>query len=60
MKVRGGFQWGPGSWEAEACTPPRVLLIYLWGLYSKSLLILMTFVADLIACRLNFLISAAA
>jgi len=25
------FQWGSGGWEAEACTPPGVLLNYLWG-----------------------------
>jgi hypothetical protein len=50
-KTRGFFQWGSGGWEAGACTPPGVLLRYLWGLYSMSRLI---FVADLIACRLDF------
>jgi len=37
------------SGEAEACTPPGVLLRYLWGLYIMSCLICMIFVADLIA-----------
>jgi len=23
---RKGFQWGSGGWQAEACTPPGVLL----------------------------------
>jgi hypothetical protein len=25
------FQWGSGGWEAEACTPPGVLLRYFGG-----------------------------
>jgi len=41
-----------GGWEAEACTPPGVLLRYLWGLCSMSRLICMTLAADLTACRL--------
>ena len=52
------FQWGSGGWESEACTAPGVLL--LWGLCSMSRLICMIFVADLIACRLNFFMSAMA
>jgi hypothetical protein len=51
-KVRELFS--EGGWEAEACTPPGVLLRYLWGLYSMSRLICMIFFADLIAYRLNF------
>ena len=47
-KNKRNFSGGSGCWEAEACAPPGVLLIYLWGLYSMSRLI---FVADLIACR---------
>jgi hypothetical protein len=53
-------QWESGGWEAEACTPPGVLLIYLWGLCSMSRLICAIFVADLIACRLDFFMSAVA
>jgi len=26
--IRGVLQWGSGGWEAEACTPPGVLLRY--------------------------------
>jgi len=43
--------------KAEACTPPGSLLRDLWGLCSMSRLICIIFVADLIACRLNFSIS---
>ena len=50
-KLRVVFSGG-GGWEAEACTPPGVLLIYLWGLYLMSRLTCMNIVADLIACRL--------
>jgi len=32
IKIGKYFQWGAGGWEAEACTPPKVLLRYLWGL----------------------------
>jgi hypothetical protein len=39
-----------GGWEAEACTPPGVLLGYLWGLCSMSrIFICMSFVEGLIA-----------
>ena len=55
-KVRGDFQWESGGCEVEACSPPGVL----WGLFLKSRLICMNSVADLIACRLNFAMSAMA
>jgi hypothetical protein len=48
IKIKKAFHWGSGGWEAKACTPPGVLLRYLWGLCSISRLICMTFVADLI------------
>jgi hypothetical protein len=57
---RKASQWGSGGWEAEACTPPGVLLRYLWGLNSMSRHICMIFVADLTACRLDFFTSVAA
>ena len=47
--VRGAFQWGSSGWEAEACTPPGVLLRYLWGFCLMSRLIYTIYVADLIA-----------
>jgi len=53
-EIREAFQWGSGGWEAKACTPPGVLLKYLWGLCSMSCLICIIFVADLIACRLIY------
>jgi len=59
-KIREVHQWGSGGWDAEACTPAGVLLGYLWGLCSMPRLICMIFVADLIACMLNFLMSAVA
>jgi len=49
-----------GSWEAEACKPPGVLLRYSGGLCSMSRLICMMFLADVIACRLDFSLSAVA
>ena len=58
-KIREMFQWGSGGWEVEACTSPGVLIKSLWGLYSMSRLC-MNFVADLIACRLKFFMSAVA
>jgi hypothetical protein len=54
MKLREAFQWGSGGWEAEACTPPGVLLRYFWGLCPMSHLICVIFVAGFIACRLDF------
>jgi hypothetical protein len=44
----------------KLCTPPGVLLVYLWGLYTMSLLISLIFVADLIACMLSNFVSAVA
>jgi hypothetical protein len=58
IKVSGDNQWGSGGWETEACTPPGVLLRYLWGLCSMSRFICVILVADMIACRLNFFMSA--
>ena len=50
-----------GGWEAEACTPPGVLLRYFWGwLCSISRVICMIFVADLIACGISSFMSAVA
>ena len=46
-RIRGAFQWESGGWEAEARTPPGVLLIYLWELCLMSRLICMIFVVDL-------------
>jgi hypothetical protein len=51
------IQWGSGGWEAEACTPPGVLLRFV-GVGSMSHLICMSFFADLIAYSLNIFISA--
>jgi hypothetical protein len=30
-KIKDVFQRESGGWEAEACTPPGVLLRYSWG-----------------------------
>ena len=53
IKIGGDFQWESGGWEAEACTPSGEVM-----LYSMSRLICMIFVADVIACRLVFFMSA--
>jgi hypothetical protein len=52
--MRGAFQSGSGGWEAEACTPPGVLLRFFWGWCLMSRLNCLIFVAVLIACRLSF------
>ena len=55
IKTGEAFQWRSGVWEAEACTPTRVLLRYFLGLHS---LILMNFVGNMMACKLSFLMTA--
>ena len=51
-----------GIGETEACTPPGILLRYLfvWVVFNASRLICMVFVADLIARMLDFSMSAVA
>jgi hypothetical protein len=39
IEIGKAFQWGSGGWEAEACTPPEVLLKYFGGLCSMPRLI---------------------
>ena len=36
MIERKGFHWGSGGWEAEACTPLGVVLIFLGVVFNVS------------------------
>ena len=47
------FQWDLGGWEAEACTPPGVLLRYILGVAFNVSSHLYDFCCRFDACRLN-------